>query len=413
MTDPTNQLSQILVEACNKNQLVKAVLSVPRSASQEYFRVMVRPISVRGNALLQFTSETRTQQFHKNWTLDQAAIEIVRLATSEYRNLNLKTRTGDFVVQHSIKGKCFFKKLSSREPNAPIPGPVEPEQGHNRARNYLIPDDVPCPFLIRTGIMAKTGKVHAAHSRKFRQINRYLEFIRDIVHELPTHRPIRAIDFGCGKSYLTFAAHHLLHDVLGISVDMVGLDRRPDVVSVCNAIANDLGLTDVRFQEGEIDKFQTESGADLVISLHACDTATDDALFQAVLWKSRVVFAVPCCQHEFNMHLSSSSLEPLTSHGITKERFASLATDSMRASLMTAVGYRTQVLEFIDTEHTPKNLLIRCVRNESEDTVQSSSIALGKVRHLRETLGVGPLRLERRLADAGLIPCASSRLTIG
>jgi hypothetical protein len=375
-------LSQLICEAGFVDSLQRAVFSAPRSSDSQVQRVSVRPIAVRGERMLQFTSETPTQQLHHNRTAADARLELIRLAREDFRNIHIDTDRQQIEARFTRKEKCLMRCksiASNRLPTATLE--------HNRVRNHLIPDGVKCPFLIETGIMSADGMVRASHSRKFRQINRYLEFIHDVVDLLPTDRPIRVIDF---------ATHYLLTTILKRDCNIVGLDRRPDVVETCSRIADKLRLGSLAFQVGEIGGYQTEHEVDMVISLHACDTATDDAIEQAIRWGSQVILAVPCCQHELNEHLSNSALAPLTSYGVTKERFASLVTDTMRASLMEAAGYQTQVLEFIETEHTPKNLLLRGVKKFafSLDTFEQG---LKDVQAMRTTLGIPPLTLERKL----------------
>ena len=401
MSDHAEDLLQLLTGSASSGTLVKAVFSSPRAAEPEFQRVSVRPVEVRGLPMLQFTSQTATQEFHKNLGGDEAAVELTRLATKVYRNTRVTTADAVFEARTSRKGKCFLRKEAA--PVAVVAAPAV----HNRTRNYLIPEGVPCPFLIHTGVMTKEGAVRAAHSRKFGQINRFLEFINDIVSVLPTDRSIHVVDFGCGKSYLTFATQYLLTTLLQRDCRITGLDRRTDVVQTCSKIAQALQLSNLQFAIGDIAGFASDNPVDLVISLHACDTATDDALAQAVRWKSRVILAVPCCQHELNGLLTTSSLPPVTSSGLLKERFAAMTTDAMRGALLTAAGYQTQMLEFIDMEHTPKNLLIRSVRRSEKSSRESSEKALEDVVRLRTQLNVPPLTLERRLFQQLPLPDSS------
>jgi SAM-dependent methyltransferase len=252
--------------------------------------------------------------------------------------------------------------------------------------------------------MTKDGTVRASHARKFGQINRFLEFINDIVEQLPSDRPVQIVDFGCGKSYLTFATHYLLTNILQRESRIIGLDRRKDVVATCTNIVRELQLQHLEFSVGDIAGFESSGPVDLVISLHACDTATDHALAQAIRWQSRVILAVPCCQHELNEHLQAGSLAPLTSFGLTKERFASLATDTMRAALLTAAGYQTQVLEFIDMEHTPKNILLRSVLRTGRTSDSVARKAMVEVVRMRSLLNVPPLTLEQTLRTENRLP---------
>jgi SAM-dependent methyltransferase len=399
MPDHALELTELLANAAANKALVKATFSSPRSPESLFLRVAVRPIDVRGGSMLQFTSQTATQEFHKNLSLDEAASELIRLATKDFKNSHFTTDSASFEARFSKKGKCFL----SKKPIATTTLTFPLERPHNQLRNHLIPEGTPCPFLIETGIMSKTGIVLASHSRKFRQINRFLEFIHDIAESLPSDRTIRVIDFGCGKSYLTFATHYLLTTLLKRDVEIIGLDRREDVVKTCSAIVERLGIPNLRFTVGDIAGYVSNANVDMVISLHACDTATDEAIAQAIRWQSKAILAVPCCQHELNSHLSASALAPLTLFGISKERFASLATDSMRAALLNAVGYQTQLLEFIETEHTPKNLLIRSVRNQEYLATDAKTRSSSDVGTLRALLGIPALTLERRLVELGIL----------
>ena len=400
MPDHAEELCRLLNDAALDGSLVKSVFSSPRSSETQFVRVDVRPVDVRDQRLLQFTSHTATQQFHQNLGAEDSVAELLRLARSAFRNIRFSTATATFDARFSRKGRCFLRQESTGK--EPSPTDAVP---HDRTRNYLIQEGVPCPFLIHTGVMTNDGTVRASHSRKFRQINRFLEFIRDIQDALPSHRPLQIVDFGCGKSYLTFATHYLLTTLLKRECRVIGLDRRADVVDTCGKIAKALCLTNLEFQVGDIAGYSSTAQVDLVISLHACDTATDDALAQAVRWQSPVILAVPCCQHELNSHLGGSVLAPLTTYGVSKERFASLATDALRASLMTAVGYQTQLMEFIDTEHTPKNLLIRCVRPVDRAVpVTAVKKALQDVQGLSKQLSLPMLTLEKRLTESGHLP---------
>jgi len=399
MTDSGAELQQQLRDAVTSETLTHAVFSGPANQLADIRRIDVRPVLVRGSRMLQLTSQSETQSFHQNLESAAAASSLIELL-EEFRNVRLVTDGHVCEARRTKKGRWLLNRSESASPSASGTS----IETHNRSRNYLIPEGVPCPFLIETGVMTAEGQVRASHFRKFRQINRFLEFIRDVVEDLPSDRPIRIVDFGCGKSYLTFATHYFLTHLQGRSVQVTGLDRRSDVITTCRNIAGKLGLSGLEFLTGDIADFRTEESVDLVISLHACDMATDQALLQAILWNSRVILAVPCCQHELNAILSPDSLEPLTTFGLTRERFAALATDSMRAELMTAVGYPAQVLEFIEMEHTPKNVLLRCVRRHERTPGPAALKSAAAVQRLREQLTVPPLALERGLVQAGLLP---------
>ncbi|MCM1320876.1 MAG: SAM-dependent methyltransferase [Bacteroides sp.] len=287
-----------------------------------------------------------------------------------------------------------------------------------RRKHYIIKEGVPVPYLVKLGIMTASGNIIAKKYGKFRQINRFLEFADDILPDMLAARkkrqelsaaqnqnampnaaensePLRIIDFGCGKSYLTFALYHYLTEIRGISADITGVDLKQSVIEVCEKTAAECGCRGLHFLCADINSFRAQTVPDLVISLHACDTATDSALAYAVSSGAGAVLSVPCCQHELNAALNASDLRTnitanpflaLLKHGIIKERFASLATDVMRAELLEQAGYKTQILEFIDTEHTPKNLLIRAVKKTAEAPAAKPSEAYTA---LRTALGSG------------------------
>ena len=417
MPDHSKELVRLLCESVLSGGLHKAVFSSPRVATESIRRVDVRPVEIREGRRFQFALQTETQQTHKNLDASEAAAEFTRLCQQVYRNVRLVTDFATSEARESRKGVWFLKTTTAPAATLDTDGTSSiPEvESHNRVRNYLIPEGVPCPFLIHTGVMSRDGSVRADHSRKFRQINRFLEFIHDIAGALPSDRPLRIVDFGCGKSYLTFATHYLFSSILKRECHIVGLDRRTDVIDTCRKVVNSLSLSNLEFHVGDIAGFLSNGPVDLMISLHACDTATDDAIAQAIQWNSCAILAVPCCQHELNELLSETALSPITAYGITKDRFAAIATDTMRASLLTASGYQTQVMEFIDMEHTPKNLLIRAIKRKSGSAGAKAAgdKALTDVRQLRSQLGVGPLTLERRLNEHGVLTLAEELQSAG
>ena len=262
---------------------------------------------------------------------------------------------------------------------------------HDRRKRYLLEEGTPAPFLVELGVMTPKGRVRKSRYDKFRQVNRFLELVDDVVPALPREGTLRIVDFGCGKSYLTFALHHLLTALRGREVELVGLDLKEDVIATCSALAGRLGSKGLRFERGEISAFEAGEQIDLVVSLHACDTATDEALAQAVRWDASVILAVPCCQKEAYRQIESDLLQPLLRHGLAKERFAALVTDTLRAQLLELAGYRAQLVEFVELEHTPKNVLIRAVRGKPAGTEVRRAY-----EGLRDSLGLEPT-LERLL----------------
>jgi SAM-dependent methyltransferase len=339
--------------------------------------------------MLHWTLDCDRQQSHENHT-PAASIERARqLLGTMYRNAHLFTTQADVTARTDKAGGC---RITQRPPSKQA---SDEPLTHDRRKRYLIPDGTPCEFLHALGVMAADGTVRKSKSKKFRQINRYLEFVEDVYGQLPQEGRLEVIDFGCGLSYLTFALHHLLTLIHRRDVRIRGIDRNETVITRCRQISEELSLPGIEFTCGQIDALPVEAPVDLVVSLHACDTATDDALAQAVRHQARVILAAPCCQHQLFTQLDSDPLALLTRHGILKERFAALATDALRAALLEQQGYRAQVIEFIDTEHTPKNLLLRAVHREQG----AADPALAeRIESFKQLLGVSAIRLEQLLA---------------
>lgn len=357
------------------------------SGSETFRRVDAKPITLKGATVFQFEYKFPAKVTHRNLTPDEAAAHARELLDNTFTQAVLRTEAAEY---HLIFGRGAHKKggkwtVRRKATAASAPGASATESlltgdEHNRSKKYLLPEGEPAPFLVRLGVMTTEGQVIAAKRDKFRQINRFLEMVDDTLGALDTTRPLRIIDFGSGKSYLTFALYHLLHIRHGFDVTITGLDLKADVIAFCNEVSQDLGYADrLRFSVGEIaDYGEAGERADMVVSLHACDTATDDALAKAVEWGASVILSVPCCQHEINSKLNPRSggiyMRPLLKHGILKERLAALVTDAMRAEMLERYGYSVQVLEFIDMEHTPKNLLLRAVKRRSPDTAHERRV---------------------------------------
>lgn len=402
MTSEPEQLQAILQQSLNGGELRKIVLSAPVHRSSDHpTRLDVRPVTIRKNQLLQFSSQIGNQQFHRNYSVDAAMAELTKLVGNEYRNCHIHLANAEWAARFSKKGVCRLKKTSV---TAEVPATTE----HNRKRQYLIEDGRPVPFLMATGIMTDTGKIRSKHYDKFRQINRYVEFIRDVVDRLPADGVLNIVDFGSGKSYLTFATHYLLTKILHRRIRIVGLDRRRDVIESCRAVVQDLDLSGIEFVTGEISDYTPAEHVHLCISLHACDTATDDAITAAIRWNTDAILAVPCCHHELAAALSKSANPVLSSHGITHERFAELATDSVRAAILECVGYTTQVLEFIELEHTARNLLIRAYRR-NDSTASAEREHYGKqLQEFCSGFGLPRLRLQKNLEQYGLLDMSAT-----
>ena len=381
-------LISLLAGALRDRTFLRLVLSQPLSKAETAIsKVTVRLIQVGGETKYQWSVRSRTQELHENLSTDELIAQTKSVFGVNFGDAHLFTTEADLTVRWN------YGKPQKIKRKPPTQQPTEGE-GHNRQKQYLIPAGVPCPFLIEIGVMLPSGQVRPAMYHKFRQINRYLEFVEDVLPQLPQSGPIHIVDFGCGKSYLTFALHHLLTKIHEREVTIVGLDVKEDVIEDCSRIAKSLNCEGLEFKLGRIETFVPSQHVHLAVSLHACNTATDDALAAALRWKCDVILAVPCCQHEICQAIPRQTLPGLTEYGILKDRFASLATDALRAQFLELQGYKTQVLEFIETEHTPKNLLIRSVRRTDpipHDLLSRKAAYEG----LKSVLGLTEWHLER------------------
>ena len=337
-------IREFLEEQINE-QLIQAVVS-GRRTGEGPSKVKLRPVELKGQIFYQASMTEGTKVYHKNFTREEM-IAYLEHAMEEFRQLQATGRSQDGSILISKKGKATIKTKQH--------GPAQNEKikiaPHNRVKQYILREGTAAPFLVDLGVMTKDGKIVASRYDKFRQINRFLEFIRDILPKLPKDREITILDFGCGKSYLTFAMYYYLRELEGL--DIAG--------------------------------YEGVSSVDMVVTLHACDTATDFALAKAVEWGAQVILSVPCCQHELNRQIRNEMLQPVMRYGILKERMAALITDGLRAELLESKGYETQLLEFIDMEHTPKNILIRAVKTGKKKNRESFADSM-KALHVNPTL---------------------------
>ena len=328
-------------------------------------KVKIRPVLIKDELLFQETLYRGKQVFHENLGSDEMADRLANYMEELFRQAQIICVGEDITVLVSKKGRVTVKRKCKDAAQRQRQRQMTPELSHDRKKRYILPDGEPVDFLVHLGVQTSDGRVVKSKYDKFRQINRYLEFMEDILDKLPSDRTIRIIDFGCGKSYLTFAMYYYLHMLQGRDIHVTGLDLKADVIKDCNALAEKLDYGELHFEQGDISSFRSEEDSvDMVVSLHACDKATDYALEKAVKWGAQVILAVPCCQHELNGQIRCQALEPVLKYGIIKERIAALITDALRADLLEQQGYDTQILEFIDMEHTPKNLMIRAVKGK-------------------------------------------------
>ena len=355
-----DDLDRLLEEILNID-LQGIVLSNTRDEAQGT-KVKVRPVLIRGELAFQETLYKGTQVFHANLAKDAMRERIEMYLTTLFKQGVFQSEGLESTVLVGKKGRMTVKTRRKTHLLPPVSDKQLSALAHNRTKQYILMDGTPVDFLVGLGVQTPEGRVTKAKYDKFRQINRYLEFIEDVLDALPADRTLHIIDFGCGKSYLTFAMYYYLHKMQGRDIRVTGLDLKADVIAHCNELAEKLCYDSLHFERGDISTYEGASEVDMVVSLHACDKATDYALEKAVKWGAKVILAVPCCQHELNGQMRCETLQPILKYGLIKERMAALVTDALRANLLEQRGYDTQILEFIDMEHTPKNLLIRAVK---------------------------------------------------
>lgn len=385
-------LDELLKESISSN-MIRMVFSKPKKDALSE-KMKVRPVIIKGEVVYQVTEAVGSRKNNtykeKHSNLDSAQLDkkIREVFPGSFLQGLVETEDAGYTLLAGKKGNITIRR------NAAVTG-VKKDLYHNRVKKYLIEEGTYVPFMYDLGVMTKDGKIVRSRYDKFRQINRYLEFIDDVLEYLPGDREVTIIDFGCGKSYLTFALYYYLVVKNNRRVRIVGLDLKTDVIKECNRLAKRYGYDRLEFIEGDIEHYSGNGPIDMVISLHACDTATDYAIYKGILWKAKAILAVPCCQHELNKSMKNNDLAGITDYGILKDRVAAIFTDAIRAELLKEWGYDTQILEFIDMEHTPKNLLIRAVRSDGKIVSRSR---VSKAEKLTEIAGA-PITLEKLLDD--------------
>ena len=393
-----NEVKNIFQQMLNID-LIQMILSNSKDADRAG-KVKVRPVLLKGEVLFQETIYRKTQVFHKNFTVEELLPRLMEYMEKLFGQAQIKGITCEVNILVSKKGKVTVKKRELSKSAANVGKRAEncaenrmDMLSHNKTKQYILKEGQPVDFLVGLGVQTPDGKIAKAKYDKFRQINRYLEFMEDVLDKLPGDRTIHIIDFGCGKSYLTFAMYYYLHKLQGRDIRVTGLDLKADVIEHCNQLAGKLHYDRLHFEQGDIKSYQGTDAVDMVVSLHACDTATDYALEKAVKWGANVIMAVPCCQHELNGQLHCDILQPVLKYGLIKERMAALVTDALRADLLEQQGYDVQILEFIDMEHTPKNLMIRAVKRRGQGKVLKSMRPVKKgasIEEIAEFLHVAP-----------------------
>lgn len=365
------------VEACFNLNVYKIILSKPRSKTSDYKKIVISLI----NESYHLEKFTATQVFNENLATGQLREFLPQSLENDFQQYNAWDDQFEYIIQISKKGKSTVAKKAVKEAPSKI-------ISHNREKNYILQEGTVIAPLIDMGIFTKEGKVVTAMYDKFRQINRFVEIIDDEIKNLDPGAPLNVIDFGCGKSYLTFILYYYLTVIKNLKVRIVGLDLKREVIDRCNASAQKYGYDHLSFELGNIDAYQSSFPVDMIITLHACDTATDFALYNAIKWNAKLIFSVPCCQHELNAQMETAALSLLTKYGIIKERSAALITDAIRGSLLEACGYKVQLLEFVDLAHTPKNILIRAKKTGSTATRKDQ--ALNEVKNAMQAFSLTP-----------------------
>jgi len=382
-------LQQIL-EAIWEAEPYKLILSNPVRKQFPYQKMVINCLNRETG--WQVEKYTQKQVFHENKNTEEIQIFLKAEMETDYRQCSAWDREREHTIRISKNGRIIWQKR--RAVQAP-----QAKTEHNRKKNYILEEGTVIPPLVDMGIFTSEGRVVRSMYDKYRQINRFVEMVDDEIDNLPGDRTITVVDFGCGKSYLTFILYYYLVELKKLNVRMIGLDLKEDVIKNCRRAAQKYGYDRLDFELGDISGYDCPYPVDMVISLHACDTATDYALYHAVRWRAKLIFSVPCCQHELNKQMKSERLSILNRYGIVKERAAALMTDAVRGNLLTSCGYRTQLLEFVDLSHTPKNILIRAVRTVIPKSVQTK--ALREVEELKREFGFQPTLDELLRKDKG------------
>ena len=350
------ELIKSIKEIVNE-EIIKVVISNKLNKDVEYNKInVVLKMNNKGKKYYQIEKFTDKQVFHENIEFNNLEKELIKLVNNNYKQLSAWSNDKTFDLKISKKGKVFLGKKKSDNKNIS-------NKSHNKEKNYILKEGMIIEPLIDLGVFTKEGKVINSKYDKYKQINRFIEIIDDEIKK-KDYKELTILDFGCGKSYLTFVLYYYFVEIKNIKVKMIGLDLKEDVIKKCNEIAKRYKYDNLHFELGDINGYKYENNVDMVITLHACDTATDYALYNAIKWNAKMIFSVPCCQHEFNAQIQPESLSIISKYGIIQERVSALLTDAVRGNLLEAVGYKTQLLEFIDIAHSPKNILIRASKGK-------------------------------------------------
>jgi SAM-dependent methyltransferase len=368
------------IDEITKEQIIKLVISNKINKDVDYNKIIFILKENNSKEYYQVEKYTDKQVFHENIDSDLLKEKVLEYTIDNYKQVSAWSSITTFDLRVSKKGKVHLGKKKSDNISF-----INKE--HNKEKNYILKEGMIIEPLIDLGVFTKEGKVVNSKYDKYKQINRFVEIIDDEIKK-NEYKELTILDFGCGKSYLTFVLYYYFVEIKKINVNMIGLDLKKDVIEKCNDIAKRYNYNNLRFELGDINGFKYNDKVDMVITLHACDIATDYALYNAIKWNSKMIFSVPCCQHEFNKQMNTEELSILTRYGIVQERVAALMTDAVRGNLLECVGYKTQLLEFIDIAHSPKNILIRA--SKTSITKEKKEMALSEVNALMKEFNLNP-----------------------
>lgn len=377
------------IEKYFRQEIVRVVISnLKKGAECEYSKVTIKPYNSSKGIMYQFEYTVKNQVKHRNVEEYNLVDEISLLLENYFTQCMVYGTESDYHIN------CYGDKVKAKTMAATKKIAIG---GHNKKKRYILSEDEHIDFLVYLGVMTKDGKVVNSKYNKFRQINKYLELIKPSIDMLPKDRPLKIVDFGCGKAYLTFALYYYVVKILNMQAEITGLDLKEEVIDYCNKVARELGYDSLEFQKGNIKDYSRTQDVDMVIMLHACDNATDEEIVQSLKFNAKIIIAVPCCQHEFFRQIENENLEPILQFGILKDRMTALATDSLRAQILKALGFDVTVMEFIETEHTPKNLAIRAIRDGGFNKTEYE-----KYEKFRDFLDLDPY-IERRMREENIL----------
>ncbi len=378
-----NELKNILDTHINKKELLKVTMSNNRNKSAEFSKIVLSPINKKTSIIYQISYYFGTQVKHENIS-NNVSNKILDLLSLGYKQTDINTLTSNIKILTNKKGK--HKIITTKQNNAPLS-----ENYHNKQKNYILKENTPIDFLIELNIMNKDGYVFSDKRKKFKQINKFLEMLESINDNIQENS--RIVDIGCGKSYLTFATYYYFNVIKNKSIEIIGLDLKTDVIETCQHLSNKLGYKNINFYCVDVKDFEFTENIDLCITLHACNTATDYALYNSIIWNAKVILSVPCCQHELFQQIDDNALQPMLKHGIFKERFCAMLTDTLRSLILEKYGYKSSIIEFIDIEHTPKNTMIKAIKKNSATSsfIQKKE---NEIKDILDTYKVNPTLLK-------------------